>query len=536
MAQKNISDYYQFVKKNLDVLNSLSNKISNAEATSTPTKRKNTDDEQLDNCEQTAGSRLFKRQKASLIFDTELSPIEPSVRSTPTKSPPIRGQQSILKWVKSTNKLNRIINHGFPNSDLIQIIPCQLPDLPVRLNAFPQTTGSECKAKKRLFNDGFAELHDQIKSKATDGWLWKCRAFQETVSKCKPKTSRRSVLPIGEKQVQRKAAATDLIRSSPRKCIQTISQLFFCKSNNEPAAKKLDESVVKCIEAPAKKSEDELPLGSPPDKGLVLPEKYLKLATTFNHLETVVTIMYNRQETCTFDKAKEGVQKLTKKNFDRTHLAQMLTIYPNAYKLNYEKLTSIAKVNNDRKDYSLVIKPNVLSSKMIPYTNRMRMNEFQENLLQFAKKAHNDYLLSQAEPVLVNSAELVRWHPSFIFPDIPEAKLPEQPIESPAAKSIRDFWFKLKFEQESPKSACAPVDNSTKIKKGVLKGISQNLLDRVSVFMFRLCFCCSTSSVKLIEFIHPLKHRSEKKRRPTANRSEASRWQAAAISRRLTKR
>lgn len=452
MSQRSIREYYSFRKKKL----SSTFHKQNEEKTSTPAKKQKVDDGLLDSeLIQATVDRLFMPQQASLVIDTETnSPIASNSRTTldpiksPEKSPcapqseeqdvfkrPVSpaskakrkleqapcvkqseskrfkdaaifgGQQSILKWAKNTNKWNRILNPGYPNSDLIKVIPRQLPDLvlPVRLSpvaAAPSPTANssiECKAKKRLED--------------------------ETASP-------RSLSP---------------------------------PNLNSPPAK---------------------------DRGLELPKKYLQLATTFNHLETVITIMYNRQETCTFDKAKQGVQKLTKKDFDLSHLAQILTIYPNAYKLNYEKLTSIGRLNVTWNGLQLVIKPNVLSNKMIPYTSQMRRNEFNENLLRFAKKAHCDYLRSLDEPVPVDGTELVRWHPSFIFPNVSEAELPEQPVENEATRSIRKFWSKLNFEHSGdnlkpvPGAAghmCVTEGARIKIKEGVLKGLSQGFLDKVSV-------------------------------------------------------
>lgn len=539
MAQKNISDYYAFCKKKSDTLQT--SKPDNAEEISSPAKRKKINDDLVGGDQTTADNRLFKKQKASLIFDTELSPVASNTCTIldPVKSPLATSQQSILKWIKNTNKLNRIVNPAYPNLNLIQAVKQQLPDLPVllaRANSISPTAISpiatppitnksvECKAKKRLFNDDLAELSDQIESKATNGWLQKLKEFQAKVSpNIKISFPLRSPFQRYKEQEQRKMAANNLMKSSPRKFLENVISLLSRKSNDVPASQPdpmIKDQMISSLDAPpANKAKDEaavdepnqtpekpadrpknevspvislspLNLNSPPvkDRGLELPAKYLELAHTFNQLETVVTIMYNRQETCTFDKAKQGVQKLTKKDFNLKHLAQILTIYPDAYKLNHEKLTSIANVNGKEKGYRLVIKPNVLSSKMIPYTNRMRMNEFKENLHQFAKKAHCDYLLSLDEPVLVNSSELTRWHPSFIFPEVTEAKLPEPPVQSPAIKSIRDFWCKLNLEQngDTPKAVCATLDNRIKIKEGILKGLSQNFLEKVRVFLFSL--------------------------------------------------
>ena len=212
------------------------------------------------------------------------------------------------------------------------------------------------------------------------------------------------------------------------------------------------------------------------EKDLNLPDRYLELAKVFNHLDRVVTIMFNRQEACTFKKVKQAIQRTTKREFTLSHLAQMLTIYPNAYKLNYDD------------QHQLAISPNVLTTKMTPYSILSRRNEFKDNLFQFAKRMHSDYLLSLDESVQLNDLELVRWHPNFIFPNIPESKLPEKaPLVSNLnnqTSSISDFWSsKLNLQNANNQTTISPTSSSSssseKIKNGVLRGLSQNFLDKV---------------------------------------------------------
>lgn len=415
--------------------------------------------------------------------------------------------------------------------------------LPVQLKPVSPAISSSivCAAKRRLFGVDPEEVRDKIKTKATGDFWQKLKEFQECLWKSVPFNLLFTHQYETRAQVKRKAVADYSTRSSPRKFLEAKLSAGKSKSPIKKPANKRKANSKAAVEQPKRTPEKRkrpaknasppslsplklnsppslspLKLSSPPslsppslsplnlnspsakstiepptkppvkDRGLELPEKYLQLAATFGHLETVITLMYNRQETCTFDKAKQGVQKLTKKDFDLSHLAQILTIYPNAYKLNYEKLTSIETLKVARSGLQLVIKPNVLCTKIIPYTSRMRMNEFNENLLAFAKKAHSDYLRSLDEPVSVNDNELVRWHPSFVFPNISKAELPEQPTENSATRSIREFWSKLNIEKGDPKPVTEAAGRATegdqvKIKKGVLKGLSQSFLDKVSI-------------------------------------------------------
>ena len=62
------------------------------------------------------------------------------------------------------------------------------------------------------------------------------------------------------------------------------------------------------------------PIKLPPDsrastgEGLSLPPTYKQLIDSFYCLDSVVSMIFNRQETCTFDKVRQGIQKITKKN------------------------------------------------------------------------------------------------------------------------------------------------------------------------------------------------------------------------------
>lgn len=177
---------------------------------------------------------------------------------------------------------------------------------------------------------------------------------------------------------------------------------------------------------------------------LSLPDKYLELARVFNSLDVVVSQLFNRSELCTFVKVKQDVQKLTKKEFDLKQLAQIVTIFPNAYTFNY-----IITEPKESSDYELVIRPNILSNKMIQFTIQIRSNEFKDRLHSFTRRAHNDYLLSLDRPIVLNDLKLKRWHPNFKFPNIPESKLPERPVSiSPKKQASIDDDIEVIFDSE----------------------------------------------------------------------------------------
>lgn len=58
-------------------------------------------------------------------------------------------------------------------------------------------------------------------------------------------------------------------------------------------------------------------LAQAPSPGLSLPYQYKVLAEMFRSMETVVAMLYNRSETATFAKIKQGVQDMMHKYVER---------------------------------------------------------------------------------------------------------------------------------------------------------------------------------------------------------------------------
>lgn len=58
-------------------------------------------------------------------------------------------------------------------------------------------------------------------------------------------------------------------------------------------------------------------LAQAPSPGLSLPFQYKVLAEMFRSMETVVAMLYNRSETATFAKIKQGVQDMMHKYVER---------------------------------------------------------------------------------------------------------------------------------------------------------------------------------------------------------------------------
>lgn len=72
----------------------------------------------------------------------------------------------------------------------------------------------------------------------------------------------------------------------------------------------------------------------------------------------VSAILFNRNEVITFNKLKPAVQELLRRDFTQDHLAQIKTIYPDAYTYKQEKRRNFGSVSKTEK-YELVLTPTV---------------------------------------------------------------------------------------------------------------------------------------------------------------------------------
>lgn len=67
-------------------------------------------------------------------------------------------------------------------------------------------------------------------------------------------------------------------------------------------------------------------------------------------------MLFNRKEVITFNKLKPAVQEQVRRNFTLEHLAQIKTIYPDAYIYHQEKLRKFGSVSKQER-YELVLTP-----------------------------------------------------------------------------------------------------------------------------------------------------------------------------------
>ncbi|XP_076322208.1 chromatin licensing and DNA replication factor double parked isoform X2 [Tachypleus tridentatus] len=256
---------------------------------------------------------------------------------------------------------------------------------------------------------------------------------------------------------------------------------------------------------------------------LLLPHKYRMLEETFRCTEIILSMLHNRREICTFDKLKHSVQNMMRRNFDKTHLGQIMAVFPLAYILQQEKgLHMLTSKSSSSNGYHLTITPNfdyslenlhiiektsniVKSSTnqeqkvMNPSCLLERKNIFHKNLLEFVIKHHEIFLSELDPPMKVPRDKLIRWHPSFQLdqvPDILPTLLPAPPdetkyrsaqdvldhIRGKAGQKVEKALDEIASKAQLTKTEESNILGSSQAKTvtvGALKGVSQALLAKI---------------------------------------------------------
>lgn len=177
-------------------------------------------------------------------------------------------------------------------------------------------------------------------------------------------------------------------------------------------------------------------LAEPGLPSLQLPFKYRYLLEIFKAVDNVCAIFFNRKEKITFKKLKPAVQRLIRKNFYESHLAQINKLMPNAYEFAQEKTRNFGSTSKTDY-YQLVIKPNVKGTNddvnqltLSPQLLIERTKEMQRKLTDLVYDEHDKFLQTLDVPFNVTRGALRRWHPDFQLenvPDVEQAELPQPP-------------------------------------------------------------------------------------------------------------
>ncbi|KAL1770467.1 DNA replication factor Cdt1 [Sigmodon hispidus] len=157
------------------------------------------------------------------------------------------------------------------------------------------------------------------------------------------------------------------------------------------------------------------PLAQPGPPGLVLPYKYQVLAEMFRSMDTIVGMLYNRSETVTFAKVKQGVQDMMRKRFEERNVGQIKTVYPTSYCFRQECNVPTFKDSMKRSDYQLTIEP-LLDQESGGSVTQLtatcllqRRQIFRQNLVERDKEHHKAFLASLTPtPMAVPEDQLTR--------------------------------------------------------------------------------------------------------------------------------
>ncbi|XP_004392218.1 PREDICTED: DNA replication factor Cdt1 [Odobenus rosmarus divergens] len=247
-------------------------------------------------------------------------------------------------------------------------------------------------------------------------------------------------------------------------------------------------------------------LAQPGPPSLVLPYKYQVLAEMFRSMDTIVGMLYNRSETVTFAKVKQGVQDMMRKRFEERNVGQIRTVYPTSYRFRQERNVPTFKDGVKRSDYQLTIEPllDQEAGSMVPQLTAscllQRRQVFSQNLVERVREHHRAFLASLDPPMVVPEDQLTRWHPRFNVdevPDIEPAELPQPPTTeklttarevlararsfmSPRMeKALSDLALRTAQPSSPGSPSPAPPAAPPATPPVALRGVSQDLLERI---------------------------------------------------------
>ncbi|XP_027702073.1 DNA replication factor Cdt1 [Vombatus ursinus] len=286
------------------------------------------------------------------------------------------------------------------------------------------------------------------------------------------------------------------------------------KKSEEPGPQEVgDPTVEPCTSkgpAPAYERFHTLAQAGPP--GLTLPYKYKVLAEMFRSMDTIVGMLFNRSETVTFAKVKQGVQDMMRKRFEERNVGQIKTVYPASYRFRQERNIPTFNDSVKRSDYQLTIEP-VLeqeeggegAAQLSASHLLQRRRTFGRNLVNLVKEHHKVFLASLSPPLVVPEDQLTRWHPRFNVDEVPDiipAELPTPPhtdkvttaqemlarartmLTPKMEKALANLALKTANNSSPPKPGSPGLSSPLKLASpssspSALKGVSQALLERI---------------------------------------------------------
>uniref|UniRef100_A0A3Q3W0I6 CDT1 Geminin-binding domain-containing protein n=1 Tax=Mola mola TaxID=94237 RepID=A0A3Q3W0I6_MOLML len=234
--------------------------------------------------------------------------------------------------------------------------------------------------------------------------------------------------------------------------------------------------------------------------GLSLPYQYKVLAEMFRSMDTVVAMLHNRSETATFAKIKQGVQDMMHKRFEESHVAQIKTVFPDAYTFRQEKNIPTFNSSIKKGSYQLTVEPNEARPILSASHLLDRKHIFHLNLVSIVRRHHKAFLSSLVPPMSVPDDKLTRWHPRFnvdTVPAVQSSSLPQPPhteklstaqevldrarslITPKMEKALVSLALKTEDKVTDSRDSTPPPTPAVPPTPAALKGVSQSLLERI---------------------------------------------------------
>ncbi|XP_029623044.1 DNA replication factor Cdt1 [Salmo trutta] len=293
------------------------------------------------------------------------------------------------------------------------------------------------------------------------------------------------------------ARVKELAAKAQHRKEERLAEARSTEENNRPKTEDGDK-------LPAYQRYHTLAQDAPP--GLTLPFKYKLLAGMFRSMDTIVGMLFNRSETVTFAKVKQGVQDMMHKRFEETHVGQIMTVYPTAYHFRQERNIPTFSATVKKSSYQLTVEPVIEAdkSKAVLAASRLleRRSIFHQNLVSIVKGHHKAFLAKLNPPIRVPDDKLTRWHPRFNVDEVPNVlpgELPQPPqgaeklttaqevldkarsmMTPKMEKALANVVLKtaemvcVKEQGPVPQTPVAPAETHS-----ALKGVSQSLLERI---------------------------------------------------------
>uniref|UniRef100_A0A8C0EI58 Chromatin licensing and DNA replication factor 1 n=1 Tax=Bubo bubo TaxID=30461 RepID=A0A8C0EI58_BUBBB len=212
--------------------------------------------------------------------------------------------------------------------------------------------------------------------------------------------------------------------------------------------------------------------------GLTLPYKFKVLAEMFRSVDTIAGMLFNRAETVTFAKVKQGVQDMMRKQFEERHVGQIKAVYPTSYRLRQEKNIPTFGNGMRKSDYQLTLEPVLGEEEKVdgrPYLSASRLlarrKEFNRNLVNIVKQHHKAFLAALSPPMVVPEEKLTRCTAQEVLSAARGMLSPKM------EKALANLALRTaEAGAGEPVVSKAPSPAST---SSALKGVSQALLERI---------------------------------------------------------